>query len=49
MKDECNHENVTKLRFIDSHSVGVHTPESETWLVRCNECSEEFEESFIGG
>lgn len=49
MKDECNHDNVEKLEFIDFASNGsVHGPRTEIWRVRCQDCGKIFDERFIG-
>lgn len=43
---ECFHDAVTKLGYLrPSAANGVHGPYSEIWLVRCEDCSEELEES----
>lgn len=49
MKDECNHENIIKIKFLRPGLSGVHGPYYEIWLVRCNECSQEFEQSLEEG
>lgn len=46
---ECEHENTTKIRFLDFVPNGsVHGPRTELWLVCCDECGKKFEERFIG-
>ena len=41
----CHHENVKKLKYLrEAATNGVHGPYSEIWLVRCLNCSAEFEE-----
>jgi|GEM_PF-6269530 len=49
MKNECDHESFTKLEFLRPGVSGVHGPYYEIWLVRCNECGQEFEQSLEVG
>jgi len=46
MKKDCEHEHVTKLRFLDYTSVAVHGPRTEVWRVRCEDCGKVYEERF---
>lgn len=46
MKEECDHESVTKLEFRrESKSNPVHGPYYDVYFVECRDCGEQFEDS----
>ena len=45
MKGDCSHENIAKLEYRRPGLSAVHGPYYEIWLVRCEDCGKELEES----
>lgn len=48
MKNECHHENVEQLAFLDFEYPSVHGPRTEVWRVKCKDCGEVFVTRYIG-
>ena len=44
--DDCHHEHTKKIKYLRSALSGVHGPYSEVWLVQCEDCDAEFEETY---